>query len=80
MVQEIVQQRMCFTELAPEGGAEARGVVRRFCLEYEQLAFRQLGAVPVFYIPTNLDGAGLAAGGTTLASRVAYTQELIRAA
>jgi len=78
VVQEIVQQRMCFTELASDEVAKHAETFGVFALEYEPIVFRQLGAVPVFYIPSNLNGAGLAAGGTVLASRVAYTQELIR--
>lgn len=78
VIQEIVQERMCFTELAPDEVPKHAETFGLFALEYEPMALRQLGAVPVFYIPSNLDNQGLAAAGTVLASRMAYAQEFIK--
>lgn len=48
---EILQQRVCFTELRPDelaGHAEKFG---RFALEFTIPTLKALGAIPVFYIP-----------------------------
>jgi hypothetical protein len=47
----VLQKRVCFTELSPKelaGHAERFG---RFSLEFEIETVRQLGAMPVFYVP-----------------------------
>ena len=63
-----VQQRICFTEISPY---ELRAHGKKFgpfAIEWEINSLRQLGAIPVFYIPQALNNApaGLSAGGISL--------------
>jgi hypothetical protein len=53
--QQIIQRRICFTELAPvelTGHAEEFG---HFALEFDVSVIKRLGAMPVFYIPQPVD-------------------------
>jgi hypothetical protein len=77
VLHRFLQTRMCFTELSPDqlsGHAERFGV---FALEYDHIALRRLGAVPVFYIPSDVDGKGLGGAGTVLAIRLEALQCLL---
>jgi hypothetical protein len=63
---ELVQKRVCFTELALSelsGHAQQFGP---FALEFDQAALRHLGAIPVFYIPQTLDPESASATATSL--------------
>lgn len=64
---QVLQKRVCFTELSP---CELRGHAERFghfALEFEVDTVRQLSAMPVFYVPQPIselvDGSGI---GTSL--------------
>lgn len=58
--QEIFQRRISFTELAPRELPRHADEFGHFALEFKIDVLRGLGAVPVFYIPTTGDEAGLA--------------------
>jgi hypothetical protein len=56
---QVLQRRVCFTELAPD---ELRGHARRFghfALEFTVSTLKSLGAIPVFYIPRAISEAGV---------------------
>lgn len=63
---DILQKRICFTELAPSELAEHASVFGHFALEFSIEDLQGLGAMPVFYVPGNdapsngLRGAGSA--------------------
>jgi hypothetical protein len=54
----VVQPRICFTDLAPVELSEHAEKFGRFALEFEVEVARQLGAVPVFYVPQRGGGLG----------------------
>lgn len=48
---EILQRRVCFTELAPQELAEHATKFGHFAFEFSIPTLKSLGAMPVFYIP-----------------------------
>src|SRR5579871_4914394 len=47
----VVQSRVCFTDLTPSELPEHALTFGHFALEFEIESARQLGAIPVFYVP-----------------------------
>jgi hypothetical protein len=66
--QQIIQRRICFTELAPSELTEHAKEFGHFALEFDVHTLKRMGAMPVFYIPqaTNNDEHGVASLGSTL--------------
>jgi hypothetical protein len=57
---EVLQQRVCFTELEPQELPRHAQKFGRFALEFTVPTLKSLGAIPVFYIPRAMsvpDGA-----------------------
>lgn len=54
----MIQRRVSFTELAPSELARHSDEFGHFALEFEIEALKHLGAVPVFYVPRAVEGAG----------------------
>jgi hypothetical protein len=86
---QMAQRRVCFTELSPEelpGHAEEFG---HFALEFEIETLKELGAMPVFYIPKGNESVRANSLGQTLVmqivdamcliDRIARTKDLINA-
>jgi len=61
-----VQQRVCFTELAQNELAEHSKIFGNYALEFTIESGRDLGAVPVFYIPTSVSKDNLSDLGTIM--------------
>jgi hypothetical protein len=61
----VLQQRVCFTELAPHELPKHAQKFGHFALEFEIDTIRQLGAVPVYYVP---QPTGEAADGSHVAT------------
>ena len=51
---QVLQQRICFTELSPQELGEHSTRFGPFALEFETGALRRMGALPVMYIPQAL--------------------------
>jgi hypothetical protein len=49
--QEVLQKRVCFTELAPDELPKHADKFGHFALEFRIDTLKSLGAIPVFYIP-----------------------------
>jgi Putative abortive phage resistance protein AbiGi, antitoxin len=66
--QQIVQKRICFTELPPRELLEHAKDFGSFALEFDVDVLKSLGAMPVFYIPqaTDNDKTGVTSLGSTL--------------
>lgn len=66
--QQIIQRRICFTELAPGELIEHAKQFGHFALELKVDTLKGLGAMPVFYIPqaTDNDPSGVVSLGSTL--------------
>lgn len=60
---EVLQRRVCFTELAPHELTEHAKKFGSFALEFDVPVLKSLGAIPVFYIPRALAAAKGAEGG-----------------
>lgn len=71
-----VQQRACFTELTPPELPEHARRFGHFALEFDQMTIREMGAVPVFYIPQPGPEAGGSQLGTLLLSVVSDAHAL----
>ena len=54
----VVQARVCFTDLNPAELPEHGQKFGHFALEFEVETARQLGAIPVFYVPQRGGGVG----------------------
>jgi hypothetical protein len=54
----MIQRRVSFTELSPSELARHSENFGHFALEFEIETLKQLGAMPVFYVPHTADGAG----------------------
>jgi hypothetical protein len=54
----MIQRCVSFTELSPSELAHHSHEFGRFALEFEIDILKQLGAIPVFYVPHTADGAG----------------------
>jgi len=55
---DMIQRRASFTELAPQELARHSDEFGHFALEFEADTLKQLGAMPVFYVPRSEKGAG----------------------
>jgi hypothetical protein len=54
----VVQRRVCFTDLNPAELLEHATKFGHFAIEFEMDSARQLGAIPVFYVPQRDGGVG----------------------
>ena len=54
----VIQPRVCFTDLSPAELPEHAARFGHFALELETESARQLGAIPVFYVPQRDGGVG----------------------
>jgi hypothetical protein len=74
----VLQIRICFTELLPEQLPEHSKMFGCFALEFSIENLRQLGAIPVFYVPNSAELVkGLDGAGQVLAMRIAQVQILM---
>jgi hypothetical protein len=62
---EVLQRRVCFTELPPHELPEHAKKFGRFALEFDVPVLKSLGAIPVFYIPRALSIAKGAEGAAS---------------
>ena len=73
-----IQKRCCFTELAPSelrGHAETFGA---FAIEFEAQTFRELGGMPVFYLPRGSGtDRGLESQAAAVIARIGEIQVLL---
>ncbi len=72
-----VQTRICFTELSPfelRSHAESFG---SYALEFTTDAARELGAIPVFYVPSSDPPQGLNATGPSMMHRLGEVLEVL---
>jgi hypothetical protein len=70
----VEQKRICFTELSPNYLKEHSSVFGHFALEFGIIELRQLGAIPVFYIPSDERSEYLEGVGTALLNRLGDIQ------
>jgi len=65
----VMQQRVCFTDLAPSELLEHANKFGHFAIEYDAGILRSLGAIPVFYVPqpSSLSGDASAVGAGLVA-------------
>jgi hypothetical protein len=54
----VIQSRVCFTDLTPVELPEHATTFGHFALEFDIESARQLGAIPVFYVPQKDGGVG----------------------
>ena len=74
----IIQIRACFTELEESKLGDHSEYFGHFALEFAEPTFRQLGAIPVFYIPRPpIENPGLESLGAMMLCRVAEIQGLL---
>lgn len=74
----VIQKRCCFTELAPGELAEHSEHFGGFSIEFDVRTFRQLGGIPVFYLPrATEDDVGLESLAAALLSRIGEIQILL---
>jgi hypothetical protein len=62
---EVLQQRVCFTELEPRELPRHGQKFGRFALEFTVPTLKSLGAIPVFYIPRAMSSAVGAEGAAS---------------
>jgi hypothetical protein len=75
---EVLQRRVCFTELAPHELAEHGKKFGRFALEFDVPVLKSLGAIPVFYIPRALaDAKGAEGAASTLVMQLLDAMVLV---
>lgn len=75
---KVIQKRCCFTELATGELAEHSKHFGRFSIEFDARTFRQLGGIPVFYLPrASDDDVGLESLAAALLSRIGEIQILL---
>lgn len=82
-----VQQRACFTELEPAELPMHAERFGRFALEFDEITMREMGGVPVFYIPQPASESGgsqlgalllsVTSDAQTLANRIRSVAEII---
>src|SRR5579862_9189077 len=63
---QMVQRRACFTELAPSALDQHAAEFGHFALEFEIDVLKNLGALPVFYIPRSENDRNVNSLGQTL--------------
>ena len=75
---QIIQKRACFTELAPSELQHHSTIFGHFALEFDVQKMRQLGGIPVFYIPRpSQDDVGMESLAASLVCRVGEIQLLL---
>lgn len=75
---KVIQKRCCFTELAPGELAEHSEHFGRFSIEFDVKTFRQLGGIPVFYLPrATHEDVGLESLAAALLARTGEIQVLL---
>lgn len=60
--EELLQKRICFTELSPKELPVHCKTFGHFAIEFDIVALKQMGAIPVFYIPIDMSGKEKGAG------------------
>lgn len=74
----VAQKRCCFTELTPSEVVNHSKMFGKFALEIEISVFRQLGGIPVFYLPRpSEEDKGLESLASALLSRIGEIQVLL---
>lgn len=68
----ILQKRICFTELSPTELVQHSEYFGTFSLEFEIADLREMGAIPVFYVP--LGASGTEGAAAALLSRLGEAQ------
>ena len=53
---QVLQRRICFTELSPQELSQHSMRFGPFALEFQTIALRRIGALPVIYMPQALSG------------------------
>ena len=75
---KALQIRACFTELPPADLPQHAERFGRFALEFTVESLRELGAIPVFYVPNGTETAiGFNGAAQALVMRVAQVQDII---
>ena len=74
---KIAQRRVCFTELHPSELPDHSRRFGVFALEWDIRRLRQMGAIPVFYIPLHADNNAHEGVGAALVARLSEVQELL---
>ncbi len=75
---KVIQKRCCFTELSPFELIEHSKVFGCFALEFEIKTLRQLGGIPVFYLPrASEEDTGLESLAASLLARLGEIQVLL---
>ena len=67
-IEELLQKRICFTELSEKELLLHCKSFGHFSIEFDIVALKQMGAIPVFYIPIDMSGnqKGAAVGSILL--------------
>ena len=74
----LIQKRCCFTELSPGELAEHSQQFGKFGIEFDLQTFRELGGIPVFYLPrATADDVGLESLAAALLARTGEIQILL---
>jgi hypothetical protein len=74
----FLQKRICFTELAPTDLSNHAEEFGKFALEFSINGLRELGGIPVFYVPSCSDAAkGFHGVGTALVSGLDQVGQLL---
>jgi len=75
---KVIQKKCCFTELTPGELAEHSEHFGKFSIEFDVRTFRQLGGIPVFYLPRATDDdVGLESLAASLIARIGEIQILL---
>jgi hypothetical protein len=72
---QVVSRRCCFTDLAEHELPRHMETFGTFALEFEPSVLRDLGAVPVFYVP-QMDGISYGPG-PALVTQLAHVQDML---
>ena len=75
---KIIQKRACFTELSPSELQDHAAVFGHFAIEFEVQTMREIGGIPVFYLPRpSKDDVGLESTAASLLCRMGEIQRLL---
>jgi len=75
---KVIQKRCCFTELSPNELGKHTKSFGCFSLEFDVRTFRQLGGIPVFYLPRPTDeDVGLESLASALIARIGEIQKVL---
>ncbi len=72
-----VQRRICLTELSRSELPKHATFFGEYAIEFDMAAARELGAIPVFYIPASTQAAGFNAIGATMMHRLGEIRDLL---